>query len=189
MEVKSSTKYVRLSPQKARDVAREIQGRPVSEALDILNYTPKKAAVLIGKTLKTAIADAENNFELDGSSLVVKEAVIGAGPTLRRFMPRAKGSASPIIRRTSNIYITLSGDEGSTKKRREVSKVVRKAAPVTAKPATDAAAPDEPEAEAAVTEVTAEAPLTATASSATVEPEAVVEAAPAEDGETRENKD
>jgi large subunit ribosomal protein L22 len=187
MEVKSTTKYVRLSPQKARDVAREIQGRPVSEALDILNYTPKKAAMLIGKTLKTAIADAENNFSLDSASLVVKEAVIGAGPTLSRFMPRAKGSASPIIRRTSNIYITLSGEEGGAKKRREVSKVVRKAAPITAKAATGEAAPDEPATEATVTEITAEAPLTETVSSASVEPE--TEAAPATDGETSANKD
>ena len=87
MEVKSTTKFVRLSPKKARDVAREIQGMPVSNALDILTFTPKKAAVLIGKTLKTAIADAENNFSLDTNTLVIKEAVIGAGPTLRRFKP------------------------------------------------------------------------------------------------------
>lgn len=109
MEVKSTSKYVRLSPKKARDVAREIQGLPVSSALDILNFTPKKAALLIGKTLKTAIADAENNFSLDTNTLVVKEAVIGAAPTLRRFKPRAKGSAGPIIRRNSHISITLVG--------------------------------------------------------------------------------
>jgi large subunit ribosomal protein L22 len=89
MEVTSTTKFVRLSPKKARDVAREIQGLPVSNALDILTYTPKKAAQLIAKTLKTAIADAENNFQLDTGSLIIKEAVIGAGPTMRRFMPRA----------------------------------------------------------------------------------------------------
>ena len=80
MEVKSTTKYVALSPKKARDVAREIQGLPVSSALDILTFTPKKAAQLIGKTLKTAIADADNNFGLDTGTLIVKEAVIGAGP-------------------------------------------------------------------------------------------------------------
>jgi large subunit ribosomal protein L22 len=123
MEVKSTTKFVRLSPKKARDVAREIQGLPVSSALDILTFTPKKAAVLIGKTLKTAIADAENNFSLDTDSLVVKEAVIGAGPTLRRFMPRAKGSAGPILKRTSHISITLVGSapDRSNKPTRKVS--------------------------------------------------------------------
>jgi large subunit ribosomal protein L22 len=107
MEVTSTTRYVRISPKKAREVAREIQGLPVSSALDILAYTPRKAAALIGKTLKTAIADAENNFELDADSLVVKEAVIGAGPTLRRYMPRARGSAGPIRKRSSHIQITL----------------------------------------------------------------------------------
>ena len=117
MEVKSTTKFVRLSPQKARDVAREIQGLPVSSALDILTYTPKKAATLIGKTLKTAIADAENNFSLDTNTLVIKEAVIGAGPTLRRFSPRAKGSAGPILKRTSHISITLIGSAPEKKKK------------------------------------------------------------------------
>ena len=107
MEVTSCTKYVRISPKKAREVAREIQGLPVSSALDVLNFTPRKAAVLIGKTLKTAIADAENNFELDADKLVVKQAVIGSGPILRRFMPRARGSAGPIRKRTSHIQITL----------------------------------------------------------------------------------
>lgn len=111
MEVKSTTKYVRLSPKKARDVAREIQGLPVSVALDILAYTPKKAAYLINKTLKTAIADAENNFALDPDDMFVKEAVIGAGPTHKRFKPRARGSAGAILKRTSHISITLAENE------------------------------------------------------------------------------
>jgi len=117
MEVTSTTKFVRLSPKKARDVARVIQGMPVSTALDILTFTPKKAAQLIAKTLKTAIADAENNFSLDTGSLTIKEAVIGAGPTMRRFMPRAKGSAGAIIKRTSHISITLIGAPVEKKKR------------------------------------------------------------------------
>ena len=117
MEVTSITKFVRLSPKKARDVAREVQGLPVSNALDILTFTPKKAAFLIGKTLKTAIADAENNYNLDTNSLIIKEAVIGAGPTMRRFKPRAKGSAGAIIKRTSHISITLVGAPPEKKKR------------------------------------------------------------------------
>jgi len=128
MEVKSSTKFVRLSPQKARDVAREIQGLPVSSALDILNFTPKKAATLIGKTLKTAIADAENNHSLDTSTLIIKEAVIGAGPTLRRFSPRAKGSAGPLLKRSSHIFITLVGS-APEKKKSTVPKVAKKKSP------------------------------------------------------------
>lgn len=136
MEVKSSTKFVRLSPQKARDVAREIQGLPVSSALDILNFTPKKAAMLIGKTLKTAIADAENNHSLDTGTLVIKEAVIGAGPTLRRFSPRAKGSAGPLLKRSSHIYITLVGS-APEKKSKTLPKVAKKKSPA----APDALAP------------------------------------------------
>lgn len=146
MEVKSTSKYVRISPKKARDVARAIQGLPVSNALDILAYTPKKAAVLIRKTLNTAINDAEHNHSLDADSLIVKEAVIGAGPTLRRFMPRAKGSASPILKRSSHIFITLSGEQAAPRKRREVSKVVRKPA---ARPTTPQPEADAPAAEAA----------------------------------------
>ncbi|MEK7950681.1 50S ribosomal protein L22 [Luteolibacter soli] len=119
MEVKSTTKYVRLSPKKARDVAREIQGLPVSSALDILTFTPKKAAFHINKTLKTAIADAENNFSLSAESLIVKEAVIGCGPVLKRFSPRAKGSAGGILKRTSHIFITLTeAPEGEGKKKK-----------------------------------------------------------------------
>jgi large subunit ribosomal protein L22 len=111
MEVKSTSKYVPISPKKARDVARAIQGLPVSTALDILTFTPKKAAALIIKTLKTAIADAEHNFSLDVSGLIIKEAVIGAAPSLSRFRAAAKGSASPIVRRNSHIQITLVGTE------------------------------------------------------------------------------
>ena len=72
MEVRSVYKSARVSPKKARDVAREIQGLPVSDALDTLTFTPRKAAFLIGKTLKSAIANAENNHELDAEKLVVK---------------------------------------------------------------------------------------------------------------------
>ena len=126
MEVKSITKHVRVSPKKARDVARAIQGLPVSVALDILTFTPKKSAQLINKTLKTAIADAENNFSLDVDNLIVKEAVIGAGPTMKRHKPRARGSAGAIIKRTSHIFITLSEapEAEARKKRVNVSKKV-----------------------------------------------------------------
>ena len=110
MNVKSTYKYARISPFKAREVAREIQGLPVSVALDILTFTQRKAARLIGKTMKAAIADAENNFELDLETLTVKEAVIGDGPTFKRFKPRARGSASPIRKRTSHIYVTLTDE-------------------------------------------------------------------------------
>jgi large subunit ribosomal protein L22 len=95
---------------KAREVAREIQGLPISRALDICNFTPRKAARFVGKTLKSAIANAENNHEMDVNSLVVKTAVVGEGRALHRVTPRARGSASTIKRRSSHITIILSDE-------------------------------------------------------------------------------
>jgi large subunit ribosomal protein L22 len=139
MEVKSTYKYARVSPKKARDVAREIQGLPVSSALDILTFTPRKAAFLIGKTLKTAIADAENNFELDAETLTIKEATVGDGPILKRFQPRARGSAGAIRKRTSHLYIILTDEvalpEPKQKGRKAAAAKAPAAAPVAAEPA------------------------------------------------------
>jgi large subunit ribosomal protein L22 len=110
MEVRSIYKYARISPFKAREVTREIQGLPVSAALDLLAFTPKKAAFLINKTLKSAIANAENNANLKPDGLVVKEAIVGEGPTFKRIMARARGSASRILKRTSHIRIVLTDE-------------------------------------------------------------------------------
>jgi len=142
MEVKSTYKYARISPKKARDVARAIQGMPVSDALDALAYTPRKAAQLVGKTLKSAVANAENNHELIADELTVKEATVGDGPTFKRFKPRARGSASAIRKRTSHLYIVLTDEEeipeprersSKPKKRNQVSKPKKKAASKAAK--------------------------------------------------------
>jgi large subunit ribosomal protein L22 len=110
MEVRSIYKYARISPFKAREVTREIQGLPVSAALDLLTFTPRKAAFLVAKTLRSAIANAENNANLKPEGLVVKEAIVGEGPTLKRIMARARGSASRILKRTSHIRIVLSDE-------------------------------------------------------------------------------
>jgi large subunit ribosomal protein L22 len=112
-------------------VTREIQGLPVSAALDILAFTPKKAAFLISKTLKSAVANAENNANLKVDGLVVKEAVVGEGPTFRRIMARARGSASRILKRTSHIRIVLT-DEIQIETR-ETRKAKRKAEEKAAK--------------------------------------------------------
>jgi large subunit ribosomal protein L22 len=93
MQVTSTYKYARISAFKAREVTREIQGHSASEALDLLTFSPKKAALLVKKTLKSAIANAENNAELRVDTLLVKEAVVGEGPTFKRFRARARGSA------------------------------------------------------------------------------------------------
>lgn len=111
MEVRSIYKYARISPFKVREVTREIQGLPVSAALDILAFTPKKAAFLINKTLRSAIANAENNANLKADGLVVKEAVVGEGPTFKRMMTRARGSGSRILKRTSHIRIVLTDEK------------------------------------------------------------------------------
>ena len=91
-------------------MTREIQGYSASEALDLLTFSPKKAAVLVKKTLKSAIANAENNAELRVDTLLVKEAVVGEGPTFKRFRARARGGASPLRKRTSHIRIVLSDE-------------------------------------------------------------------------------
>jgi len=110
MEVRSIYRYAKISPFKVREVTREIQGLPVSAALDLLAFTPKKAAFLISKTLKSAVANAENNANLRVDGLVVKEAVVGEGPTMKRMMARARGSGSRILKRTSHIRIVLSDE-------------------------------------------------------------------------------
>jgi large subunit ribosomal protein L22 len=105
--VKSTYRYVRISAFKVRDVARAICGLPVSQALSLLQYTPKKAAVLLRKTLQTAIADAEHNYHLNADLLVVQSATADEGPTLSRAMPRARGSGGPIRKRSSHISVVV----------------------------------------------------------------------------------
>ncbi len=110
MQVRSTYKFARISASKAREVARALQGLPASTALDIVAFSPKKAAGLFQKTLKSAIANAENNNDLRVESLVVKEATVGEGPTFKRFQPKARGSAGPIRKRTSHLNIILTDE-------------------------------------------------------------------------------
>jgi len=110
MEVRAIYKYAKISPFKVREVTREIQGLPVSAALDIVAYSPKKAAALVNKTLKSAVANAENNANLKVDGLVVKEAIVGEGPTMKRMMARARGSGSRILKRSSHIRIVLTDE-------------------------------------------------------------------------------
>ena len=112
MEKLAVTKNVRISAFKAREVARLIQGKAAVEAMNMLALIPRKAAVLIGKTLKSAVANAENAEQggVDRSRLFVKEAVIGEGPTLKRFQPKARGSAGHIRKRTSHIRVIVSDE-------------------------------------------------------------------------------
>ena len=109
-------KNAKVSPKKARDVARAIQGMRVDEAVNVLTFTPRKSARLIKKTLDSALANAVSiNDEIEEvninvESLVVKEAVVNDARTLRRFKPRARGSACPIRKRQSHITIVITED-------------------------------------------------------------------------------
>lgn len=104
---KATAKMVRVSARKVRLVLDTIRNKSVAEAFAILKFTPNGAASDVEKVLKSAVANAENNFDLDRASLVVGEAFANEGPTLKRFRPRAKGSASPINKRTSHITVVV----------------------------------------------------------------------------------
>ncbi|KRN89836.1 50S ribosomal protein L22 [Ligilactobacillus ceti] len=105
---KATARTVRIPARKARLVIDLIRGKSVAEAIGILKFTPRAGSPIIEKVLKSAIANAENNFDLDVEDLYVSEAFVNEGPTLKRFRPRAKGSASPINKRTSHITIVVS---------------------------------------------------------------------------------
>jgi large subunit ribosomal protein L22 len=107
MEVVSTTRYTRISPKKARDVARILRGRQANEALELLKFIPRKAARLLYKTLHSAIANAENNHDLNSGDLIISEAVVEEGPAFKRFKAAARGSAKPIRKRTSHLRIVL----------------------------------------------------------------------------------
>ena len=110
MEKQALSKYIRISPYKARQITRLIQGLPVPEALAVVDTVPRKAAKLVGKTLRSAIANAENdeNSVVSRENLVVKTAVVGEGPTMKRWLPKARGSAGRLRKRTSHIRIIVS---------------------------------------------------------------------------------
>jgi large subunit ribosomal protein L22 len=147
MQVSSTYRYAKISPFKAREVTRAIQGLPVSAALDLVAFSPKKAALMIGKTLKSAIANAENNANLRVDGLVVKEAIVGEGPTIKRMMTRARGSGSTILKRTSHIRVVLT-DEIEIKKREKKKPGRKKSArPKAAKETKEAKTTEAPQSE------------------------------------------
>lgn len=107
MEVRAVLRNTRLSAQKARLVADMVRGKPVEEALGLLTFTPKKAAVVIRKVLESAIANAEHNEGADIDELKVKAIYVDRGPTLKRFTARAKGRANRIMKPTCHITVTV----------------------------------------------------------------------------------
>ncbi len=108
MEVRATMKYVHLSPQKARLVADQIRGLPVERAVELLRFSPKRAAVVMGKVLESAIANAEHNEGADIDELKVRTVCVDEGPSMRRVRARARGRANRITKRGSHITVTVS---------------------------------------------------------------------------------
>lgn len=108
MQAKAIARYVRIAPRKARLVIDLIRGKSVEEALAILRFTPRAASPIIEKVLTSAVANAEHNHNMNTDSLVVSEAFVDEGPTMKRYLPRARGGAGRINKRTSHITIVVS---------------------------------------------------------------------------------
>lgn len=108
MEAKAIARYLRLTPRKARLVADLVRGKNVEEALNILTFTNKKAAPMLEKVLRSAVANAVNNFDMDEENLYVSHVVVDAGPLIKRLKPRAMGRADIIHKKTSHITVAVS---------------------------------------------------------------------------------
>jgi large subunit ribosomal protein L22 len=107
MQVNASLRHARVSPQKARLIADQIRGLPVENALNVLSFSPRKAAGLIKKVLDSAIANAEHNEGADVDELKVSAVFVNEGPVMKRLRARAKGRANRILKRTSHITVTV----------------------------------------------------------------------------------
>lgn len=107
MEVKAVARYVRISPLKVRRVAEQIRGRPVDEAQAMLRFMPHRAARVLEKVLKSAVANAVNNLDLARDDLVVTRTYVDAGPSMRRLAPRARGRLDVVTRRSSHVTVVV----------------------------------------------------------------------------------
>ena len=107
MESKAVAKFVRITPRKVRVVLDLIRGKNVAEAFAILKFTPKAGAVVVEKVLRSAVANAENNYDMDVDKLVIKTAFADDGPTMKRIHPRSRGQAFSILKRTSHVTVVV----------------------------------------------------------------------------------
>ncbi len=110
MQVRATAKRLAISPQKVRRVVDQVRGKPVGDALDILNFSTQKAALLVRKVVESAIANAENNEGADVDELKISEIFVDAGLTMKRIKPRAKGRADRILKRTSHVTVTVTDE-------------------------------------------------------------------------------
>jgi len=113
MEVKAVSKYVRISPQKVRALVDAVKGKPVEAALNTLKFMPLKAAAVVEKTLRSAVANADQNANIDVDNLVVRNIIADPGPVLKRFRARARGRGARILKRTSHITVILAEESVS----------------------------------------------------------------------------
>ena len=111
MQAKAIQRYVRITPRKCNQVMGLIRGQSVEQATTTLQFTPKYGARIIQKVLKSAVANALNEGKVKVEDLYVKEAVVGAGPTLKRWLPRAQGRATPLLKRMSHVSVTVATKE------------------------------------------------------------------------------
>jgi large subunit ribosomal protein L22 len=107
MEVRAVAKYVRISPQKVRKLIDVVKGKPVEEGLNLIKFMPQKAATIVEKTIRSAVANADQVPDLDVDSLVIQNITADQGPTLKRFKARARGRGTRILKRTSHITVIL----------------------------------------------------------------------------------
>ena len=107
MEAKAVAKFVRIAPRKVRVVMDLVRGKNVADAYALLKFTPKAGADVVEKVLRSAVANAENNFEMDMEKLYVKTAFVDQGPTMKRIHPRSRGQAFKILKRTSHVTIVV----------------------------------------------------------------------------------
>ena len=107
IEARAQSRFMRITAQKARLVVDLIRGKPVERALSLLEYTPKRGARLVAKTLRSAVANAESTQRVDIDQLYVKRAFVDEGPTAKRFLPRAHGRATKVFKRTSHITVVV----------------------------------------------------------------------------------
>lgn len=108
MEARAHQKYIRISPSKVKIVIDLIRGKGVEEALAILRHTPKRASAVVAKLVESAAANAVNNKNMSREDLRISEIYVGAGPTLKRYHPRQRGQAFPILKRTSHLTVVVS---------------------------------------------------------------------------------
>ena len=110
MEVKAVARYVRISPLKVRKIVGAVKGKPVEAGINSLKFMPQKAAAIVEKTLRSAVANADHNNELDVDALFIKNITVDQGPSLKRFRARARGRGSRILKKTSHITVVVADE-------------------------------------------------------------------------------